>query len=190
MHFMRWTGGDYAAGMTRVHTAPITTETIAQRILIVRGLKVMLDSDLANLYQVQTKNLNKAVQRNTGRFPDDFMFRLTDHEFQSLRFQTGTSSSGRGGRRFLPFVFTEQGVAMLSSVLNSERAVCVNIEIMRTFVRLREILSTHKDLARKLAVLESKYDKQFKIVFDAIRRLMAEPEPKHRPIGFTAKLAD
>jgi predicted restriction endonuclease len=118
------------------------------------------------------------------------MLRLTDEEFRSLRFQTGTSNSGRGGRRFLPFVFTEQGVAMLSTVLNSERAVRVNIEIMRTFVRLREILSTHKDLARKLADLESKYDKQFKIVFDAIRRLMAEPEPKHRPIGFTAKIED
>ena len=176
--------------MATAHTAPITTGTIAQRILVVRGLKVMLDSDLADLYQVQTKNLNKAVQRNMGRFPDDFMFRLTDEEFRSLRFQTGTSNSGRGGRRFLPFVFTEQGVAMLSTVLNSERAVRVNIEIMRTFVRLREILSTHKDLARKLADLESKYDKQFKIVFDAIRRLMAEPEPKHRPIGFTAKLED
>jgi phage regulator Rha-like protein len=137
-----------------------------------------------------TSNLNKAVQRNIARFPDDFMFRLTDEEFRSLRFQTGTSNLGRGGRRFLPFVFTEQGVAMLSTVLNSERAVYVNIEIMRTFVRLREILSTHKDLARKLADLESKYDKQFKIVFDAIRRLMAEPEPKRRPIGFTAKLDD
>lgn len=176
--------------MATAHTAPITLETIAQRILVVGGQKVMLDSDLADLYQVQTKNLNKAVQRNAGRFPMDFMFRLTAEEFQSLRFQTGTSNSGRGGRRFLPFVFTEQGVAMLSTVLNSERAVCVNIEIMRTFVRLREILSTHKDLARKLADLESKYDKQFKIVFDAIRRLMAEPEPKQRPIGFTAKIED
>jgi hypothetical protein len=177
--------------MARAHAAPITTETIAQRILVVRGLKVMLDSDLASLYEIETFNLNKAVKRNQPRFPADFMFQLTAEEYTALRFQLGILTAGRGQhRKYRPYVFSELGVAMLSSVLNSERAVCVNIAIMRTFVRLREILSTHKDLARKLAVLESKYDKQFKIVFDAIRRLMAEPEPKHRPIGFTAKLED
>jgi hypothetical protein len=176
--------------MAPAHTAPITTETIAQRILVVRGLKVMLDSDLASLYEVETFNFNKAVKRNAARFPSDFMFQLTSEEHRILIFQSGISNSRHGGRRHNPFVFTEQGVAMLSSVLRSQRAVQVNIEIMRTFVRLREILSTHKDLARKLADLESKYDRQFKIVFDAIRRLMAEPEPKHRPIGFTAKIED
>jgi hypothetical protein len=176
--------------MATARTVPITTATIAQRIVVVRGMKVMLDSDLANLYQVQTKNLNKAVQRNTGRFPDDFMFRLTREEYQNLRFQIGTSSSDHGGRRFLPLVFTEQGVAMLSTVLNSERAVRVNIEIMRTFVRLREILISHKDLAQKLTELEGKYDRQFKVVFDAIRTLMIAPTPKSRPIGFTAKIGE
>ena len=148
----------------------------------------MLDSDLASLYEIETFNFNKAVKRNAVRFPGDFMFQLTAEEHRNLIFQSGISSSGHGGRRHMPFVFTEQGVAMLSSVLRSQRAVLVNIEIMRTFVRLREILATHKDLARKLAELESKYDRQFKVVFDAIRRLMAEPEPKRRSIGFTAKL--
>jgi hypothetical protein len=150
----------------------------------------MLDSDLASLYQVQTKALVRQVQRNPRRYPGDFMFRLTAIDYENLRRQIGASSTGHGGRRYLPYDFTEQGVAMLSSVLPSSRAAQVNVEIMRAFVRLREILSTHKDLARKLAVLESKYDKQFKIVFDAIRRLMAEPEPRHRSIGFTAKLED
>jgi phage regulator Rha-like protein len=170
-------------------TALITPAAIAQSIFLVRGHKVMLDSALAQLYQVETSNLNKAVQRNRDRFPADFMFQLTPEENTALRFQIGTSK-GRGGRRYLPYVFTEQGVAMLSSVLRSKRAVQVNIEIVRTFVRLREILATHKDLARKLATLENKYDQQFKIVFDAIRKLMSEPPPKRRPIGFTADLDD
>jgi phage regulator Rha-like protein len=170
-------------------TTLITPAAIAQSIVVVRGHKVMLDSVLSQLYQVRTANLNKAVQRNRDRFPADFMFQLTPEENTALRFQMGTSN-GRGGRRYLPYVFTEQGVAMLSSVLRSKRAVQVNIEIVRTFVRLREILATHKDLARKLATLENKYDQQFKVVFDAIRKLMTEAPPKRRPIGFTADLAD
>jgi hypothetical protein len=148
----------------------------------------MLDSDLAKLYGVTTFNLNKAVTRNMDRFPQDFMFQLTADEARVLTFQFGMSKSkGRGGRRYLPYVFTEQGVAMLSSVLRSKRAVRVNVEIMRTFVRLRQMLSSHAELARKLETLEKKYDAQFKVVFDAIRRLMTQPEPKKRKIGFLVK---
>ena len=177
--------------MAAANQTAITAATIAKRILVARGLKVMLDSDLADLYQVETKALNKAVRRNITRFPADFMFQLADDEFANLRFQIGTLRSAHGQhRKYRPFVFTEQGVAMLSSVLRSPRAVCVNIEIMRTFVRLREILATHKDLARKLAALENNYDRQFKVVFDALRKLMSEPPPKSRPIGFTARLTD
>jgi hypothetical protein len=133
----------------------------------------------------KTKVLVRAVKRNVDRFPEDFMFQLNDEEWEALRCQLGTSN-GRGGRRYPPYVFTEQGVAMLSSVLRSRRAVQVNIEIMRAFVRLRKLLGTHKDLARKLTALEKKYDEQFKIVFDAIRQLMAQPTPdeKKRRIGF------
>ncbi len=140
----------------------------------------MLDSELAELYQVPTKRLTEQVKRNILRFPVDFMFQLTSEEAENLRSQFATSRSGHGGRRYLPYVFTEQGVAMLSSVLNSERAVQVNIAIMRAFVKLREILATHKDLARKLEEMEKKYDAQFKVVFDAIRQLMATPEPKKK----------
>jgi len=144
----------------------------------------MLDADLAGLYGVTTFNLNKAVKRNMGRFPKDFMFQLTEEEAASLRFQIGMSKpKGRGGRRYLPYVFTEQGVAMLSSVLRSGRAVRVNITIMRAFVRLREMIASHKDLAKQLNDLERKYDAKFKIVFDAIRELMAPDKPKQR-IGF------
>lgn len=143
----------------------------------------MLDRDLAGLYEVETKALNLAVKRNLSRFPKDFMFQLTSEEFESLRFQFETSN--RGGRRYLPYAFTQEGVAMLSGVLRSKRALDVNIEVMRAFVRLRRILSTHQYLARKLDELEKKYDSQFKIVFDAIRELMAPPEPKEgRRIGF------
>lgn len=144
----------------------------------------MLDSDLAELYEVPTRRLNEQVKRNITRFPADFMFQLTDKEADNLRSQIATSSSAHGGRRYLPFVFTEQGVAMLSSVLNSERAVQVNIAIMRAFVKLREMIASHKDLARKLDSLEKKYDAQFKIVFDAIRELMKPPEKPKRKIGF------
>jgi phage regulator Rha-like protein len=148
----------------------------------------LLDADLAELYGVTTFNLNKAAKRNLNRFPQDFMFQLTAEEAGALRFQIGMSKpKGRGGRRYLPYVFTEQGVAMLSSVLRSKRAVQVNIEIMRAFVRLREILATHKDLARKLEALKKRDDSQFKVVFEAIRQLMSPSESKKRKIGFLVK---
>jgi hypothetical protein len=150
--------------------------------LLLREQKVMLDADLALLYGVQTKALNRAVKRNARRFPADFMFQLTTREVENLRCHFGTSRWG--GRRYLPLAFTEQGVAMLSSVLNSERAVRVNIEIMRAFVRLREMLASHADLARKLIELERRYDVQFKAVFDAIRELMTPQHRRYRPIGF------
>jgi len=162
---------------------PALVEQITQTILFIRGAKVLLDEDLAVLYGVETKALVRAVKRNVERFPEDFMFQLSPGEWDNLRFQSGSSRSW-GGRRFAPYVFTEQGVAMLSSVLRSDQAVQVNIEIMRAFVRLREILSTHHDLAKKLENLERKYDSQFKAVFDAIRQLMAPPVPKKKPIGF------
>ncbi len=142
----------------------------------------MLDSDLAELYQVLTKNLNKAVQRNLDRFPTDFMFQLTKEEEDSLRFQIGTSKEGRGGRRYLPYVFTQEGVAMLSSVLRSERAIQVNVAIMRAFVQLRRLAGAHKDLAEKIATMEKKYDARFSIVFKAIRQLLQPPVT--RAIGF------
>jgi hypothetical protein len=158
-------------------------ERITKTILFIRGEKVLLDADLAALYGVDTGTLVRAVKRNIERFPDDFMVQLTEEEWAHLRFQTGISSSW-GGRRYPPYAFTEQGVAMLSGVLRSEQAVRVNIEIMRAFVRLREILSTHHDLAKKLSQLEQKYDSQFKAVFDAIRQLMEPTTPKKKPIGF------
>ncbi|MCX6640427.1 MAG: ORF6N domain-containing protein [bacterium] len=160
----------------------IPVERVEQKILLIRNQKVMLDHDLADLYGVTTSNLNKAVSRNISRFPEDFMFTLSRQEFDNLKFQFGISSWG--GTRKLPRAFTEQGVAMLSSVLRSERAIQVNVAIMRAFVKLREILSTHKDLARKLDDMEQKYDAQFKVVFDAIRELMKSPEPKRKKIGF------
>jgi ORF6N domain-containing protein len=152
--------------------------------LLLRGHKVLLDVDLAALYGVTTKRLNEQVKRNRSRFPADFMFQLTPQEVASLRSQIATSNRGRGGRRYAPYAFTEQGVAMLSTVLNSERAIQVNIEIMRTFVRLRQMIASNAELARKLADFERKYDAQFKVVFDAIRQLMAPAEPKKRKIGF------
>lgn len=158
--------------------------SIERSILLLRGHKILLDVHLAALYGVTTKRLNEQVRRNRSRFPADFMFQLNPEEVASLRSQTATSNRGRGGRRYAPYAFTEQGVAMLSTVLNSERAIQVNIEIMRTFVRLRQMLASNAELARKLADLEKKYDAQFKVVFDAIRQLMAAPEPKKRKIGF------
>lgn len=157
---------------------------LERKILSLRGERVMLDADLAELYGVETKLLTRAVRRNVARFPADFMFQLTAEEDAALRIQIGTSNEGRGGRRYRPYVFTEQGVAMLSSVLRSPRAIQVNIEIMRTFVRLRQMLATSSDLARKLVALEKKYDSQFRVVFDAIRELMAPPAKQRRPIGF------
>lgn len=165
----------------------IPTERIEKCILLLRGQKVMLDVDLAKLYGVTVGRLNEAVKRNSKRFPRDFMFRLSLQELRDLKSQIAISSSRWGGRRQQPYAFTEQGVAMLSSVLNSERAVQVNIEIMRAFVKLRELLSSHKDLALKLAEMEKKYDSQFKVVFDAIRELMTPIEPPSKPrIGFRA----
>ena len=163
----------------------VPAERIERRILLIRGQKVMLDADLAQLYGVQTRVLVQAVNRNRNRFPDDFMSQLSAVEFSTLRSQGVISNWGRGGRRYLPYVFTEHGVAMLSSVLRSERAVQVNIEIMRAFVRIREMVAAHQDLARRLEELEQKYDAQFKVVFDAIRELMEPPQkqPKGR-IGF------
>jgi len=143
----------------------------------------MLSTDLAHLYQVAPRALVQAVKRNLDRFPDDFMFQLSPGEFQDLKSQFVTSSWG-GLRRATPYAFTEEGVAMLSSVLRSKRAVRVNIEIMRAFVRLRRLLASNEELAGKLAALEKKYDTQFRIVFDAIRELMIKPEPKRHPIGF------
>jgi len=161
----------------------VPVERIERAILLIRSRNVMLDADLAALYEVETRVLVQAVKRNLERFPEDFMFQLTQEEFAILRSQSVTSSDW-GGRRYPPYVFTEQGVAMLSSVLRSSRAIQVNIEIMRAFIRLRKMLASHTELARKLDALERKYDAQFKVVFDAIRQLMAPPELKRRPIGF------
>jgi ORF6N domain len=159
-------------------------ERIEQSILVIRGQKVILDTDLAVLYDVPTKSLNLAVRRNADRFPADFMFRLTTAEWQRLRFQIETSKK-RGGRRYPPYAFTENGVAMLSSVLNSKRAIQVNVAIMRVFTRLRQLLASHADLIRRLDEMENKYDKQFRAVFEAIRELMAPPVvPPKPPIGF------
>jgi hypothetical protein len=168
---------------------PVTR--IERTILLIRGERVLLDADLAALYGVETKALIRAVKRNIDRFPSDFMFQLTKAEFEDLRCQTDTSNlrsqvgtSSWGGRRYRPYAFSEQGVAMLSSVLRSKRAVAVNVEIMRAFVRLRGLLATHADLARKLDGLERKYDQQFRVVFDAIRQLMAPPARARKPVGF------
>jgi hypothetical protein len=165
-------------------------ERIERSILLIRENKVLLDVDLAELYEVSTKALVQAMNRNEERFPEDFAFQLSEEEWENLRSQSVTSRS-HGGRRYRPYAFTEQGVAMLSSVLRSKRAVLVNVEIMRTFVRLREILASHKDLARKLDKLERKYDAQFKVVFDAIRQLMSPPadEKSRGHIGFRAPTA-
>jgi hypothetical protein len=158
-------------------------ENLAQLVFFVRGEKVMLDADLARLHGVTTGNLNKAVKRNQARFPGDFMFQLNDKETENLIFQSGRSK-GRGGRRHQPYALTEQGVAMLSSVLNSERAVQVNIAIMRTFVQLRRLMDTNRELARKIEALEKKYDEQFADVFAAIKQLIAQPGPPRKRIGF------
>lgn len=163
----------------------ILKNQIEKKIFLFRSQKVMFDSDLAQLYGVQTKALIQAVKRNRERFPSDFMFQLENQEVIVLRSQSVTSNMGRGGRRHLPYVFTEYGVAMLSSVLKSSRAIQVNIEIMRTFGRLREMLATHKDLSKRIMEMEKKYDHQFHIVFNAIQKLMEPPPPKpKRRIGF------
>ncbi len=158
-------------------------ERVEDIITLIRGEKVILDRDLAVLYGVETKVLIQAVKRNITRFPADFMFQLNRRESSCLTSQIVTSN-GRGGTRHRPYAFTEQGVAMLSSVLRSTRAVKVNIEIMRAFVRLRRMLASHAELARKLDELERRYDAQFRVVFEAIRELMAPPEPDRPQIGF------
>jgi hypothetical protein len=173
-------------------------ENVAQLVFFIRGEKVMLDADLAKLYGVTTKALNQAMRRNKTRFPEDFAFRLSREEFDNMRSQIVTRSRGRSGiwsqivttsqkyRRSdsLPVAFTEQGVAMLSSVLRSARAVEVNIAIMRTFVQLRRLMDTNRDLARKIEALEKKYDEQFAVVFEAIKQLIAPPAPPKKEIGF------
>ena len=163
--------------------AIIPIERIEKRIFLIRNQKVILSIDLAELYGVEPRVLVQAVKRNINRFPDDFMFQLTNQEFANLKSQFVTSSWG-GLRRSMPYAFTEQGVAMLSSVLNSERAVQVNIAIMRAFVKLREMIVSHKDLAKQLNALEKKYDAQFKVVFDAIRELMTPPHKPRKRIGY------
>jgi hypothetical protein len=163
-------------------TLPVPLRRIEQAILVIRGHRVMLSADLAVLYGVEPGALVQAVKRNIERFPEDFMFQLTPDEYRILKSQSVISSWG--GRRHPPYAFTEQGVAMLSSVLRSKRAVQVNVEIMRTFVRLRRILAENAGLAQRLDELEKKYDVQFKVVFDAIRQLMQSPEPKKKRIGF------
>src|SRR4030066_957952 len=163
----------------------IPAEVIERKIYLIRGHKVMLDSDLAELYGVETKRLNEQVRRNPKRFPDDFMFQLSEEEAESLRSHFATLNSSRGKhRKYLPYAFTEQGVAMLSSVLNSDRAIQVNIAIMRVFVLLRRMLLSNEELARKGDALERKYDARFKVVFDAIRALMEPPKKPSRRIGF------
>jgi hypothetical protein len=171
---------------------------IARHILSLRDQRVMLDAELAALYGVETKVLVQAIKRNIERFPADFMFQLSTEEWDSLRSQFVTSNVGRGGRRYAPFAFTEQGVAMLSSVLNSPRAIAINIEIMRAFVQVRSMAATHQDLAKQLAELQDKTESlamshdtfsrntraQLKQVFDALRELMTPPDPPKRPIGF------
>jgi ORF6N domain len=162
---------------TALTVSPIAVERIERAILVLRGHKVMLDAELAEIYHVETRALLQAVKHNRARFPADFMFQLDPAEVQVLKSQSVISNApGRGGRRTAPYAFTQQGVAMLSSVINSTRAIAVNIEIMRAFVRLRLLLATNKDLARRLDQLATKTDAKFKAVFEAIRQLMTPPE--------------
>lgn len=158
----------------------IPIERIAEKIYLIRDEKVMLDSDLAELYGITTGNLNKAVKRNIRRFPDDFMFQLSPEEYESLKFQIGIANEGRGGRRIPPYVFTEQGVAMLSSVLHTDRAIDINVSIMRAFVRLREMLATHKDIARKV----DEHDRHIANLYQHVERLLTPPPENKKPIGF------
>jgi len=163
----------------------VSVENIVNKIYHFRGVNVMLDRDLAELYGVETGHLKRQVNRNINRFPEDFMFELTKEEVDSLRCQTGILETGRGQHsKYLPYVFTEQGVAMLSSVLHSERAIIVNIQIMRIFTKLRQMLSTHEELKRKIEDMENRYDHQFRVIFDAIKQLIEEDLKPKRDIGF------
>ena len=164
-------------------TINVPVERITGKIYLIRGTKVMLDSDLAELYGVETRVLKQAVRRNISRFPADFMFELTQKEYQSLRSQNVTLKRGQHSK-YPPFAFSEQGVAMLSSTLNSERAIQVNIQIMRAFIQLRQMIVSHKDLKKKIAAMEKKYDEQFAIVFEAIKQLLEEDEKPKRKIGY------
>ena len=170
--------------------AVAVTRPLEGMIHVIRGQKVMLDSDLANLYGVTTKRLNEAVSRNPRRFSSSFTFQLTEKEAESLRSQIATSNEGRGGRRYLPYAFTEHGALMLANVLNSERATQTSVMVVRAFVKLRQMLASNAELARKLETLEKKYDAQFKVVFDAIRQLMSPPAKPKREIGFHVKYDD
>ena len=164
----------------------IPMQRIIDKIHVVRGMKVMLDYELAELYEVETKHLKRQVRRNRDRFPDDFMFELVRDEYMEiLRCQIGTSSWG--GTRYTPMAFTEQGVAMLSSVLNSTRAIQVNIQIMRTFTNLRQMVLTHDDLRRRIEAMEQKYDEQFRIVFEAIKQMLRDEATPKKKIGFKVK---
>ncbi len=165
----------------------IPLEHIEEIILLIRGEKVILDSNLARLYGVSTGRLNQQVNRNLDRFPGDFMFQLTRDEFNSLMLQNATSKKGRGGRRRLPYAFTEYGAIMAANVLSSERAIEASVQVVRAFVKLRQMLASNAELARKLNDLEQRYDRQFKIVFDAIRQLMTPAPAKIKPIGFRPK---
>lgn len=162
----------------------IPLETIVSKIFIIRQKKVMLDKDLAKLYEVTTGNLNKAIKRNLARFPEDFMFQVSNEEIENLIFQSGRSSPGWGGRRHLPYAFTEQGVAMISSILKSERAVQMNIQIIRTFTKLREIILENKELAKRIKQMESKYDKQIADIFEVIKYLVTEETKPKEKMGF------
>jgi len=166
-------------------TTTVLIERITSKIYLIRGQKVMLDRDLAELYEVETSQLKRSVRRNIERFPKDFMFDLTKDEWRDLRCQFGTSSWG--GVRYMPMAFTEQGVAMLSSVLKSKRAIRVNIQIMRAFTQLRQMLSTHKALKKKIETMENKYDQQFQVVFQAIKQLLEADAKPRKKIGFTVK---
>jgi phage regulator Rha-like protein len=172
--------------------AVIPVERIERAILSIRGEKVMLDNDLAELYGVETKVLNQAVKRNIERFPADFMFQLTQEEYDDLvRLRSQFVTLKRGAhRKYLPYAFTEHGALMLANVLNSERAAQTSVQVVRAFVRLRQMLASNAELARKLAALENKYDAQFKVVFDAIRQLMSPPAKPKREIGFHVKYDD
>lgn len=187
--FARFPGHAGLMASRRRRTALISGERVTHSILLLRGYKVLLDTDLAALYGVETRALLQAVKRNLERFPEDFMLQLTPEEWANLRSQTVISSAEHGGRRYPPYAFTEQGVAMLSSVLSSDRAIAVNIEIMRAFVRMRELLNSNRELAQKLAELERKiatHDQSITGILKAIRELMNPPAQKRRGIGFTA----
>lgn len=174
--------------MPKSKTAPVPIEAIAGRIRVLRGHRVILDADLAQLYGVTTKRFNEQVRRNAERFPVDFMFQLTDQEFAALRSQIATSNTGRGGRRYLPHAFTEHGAIMAATILNTPQATALSVYVVRAFVQMREVLDTHKALARKLVDLEQRIDSQDETIVEilgAIRQLMAPPPaPPRRPIGF------